>query len=291
MSPLRLTDADAASLRALVLLQRYSLGLNQVVDRALGDLGSDNADIQLLLVVESARGVSPSELVATLRRPRSTVSRGLARLLSSGLVERRPHAVDRRRAELHLTSRGRERIARFEQSMSTFFSEGEPLVKEVMLLLGRDPERLRRSGRRPGALELADRMREVGQAWADDLLPRLRRFGEMETVDRYALAVLAQGWTRPTWLADELRLSPAGTTSMLERLEGLGLAMRENGVLDTDRRAVVVDLTPRGRAAARILLDVFRAHQEQVLDVIAPTVGVAHPGDAEPAHAARVAVR
>ena len=78
---------------------------------------------------------------------------------------------------------------------------------------------------------------------------------------------------------------------MLERLEGLGLAMRENGVLDTDRRAVVVDLTPRGRAAARILLDVFRAHQEQVLDVIAPTVGVAHPGDAEPAHAARVAVR
>ena len=99
---------ESAALRALVLLQRYSLGLNQVAEQALGDLGSDNADIRLLLVVGSAQGVSPSELVATLRRPRSTVSRGLARLLASGLVERRTHAVDRRRAELHLTSRGRE---------------------------------------------------------------------------------------------------------------------------------------------------------------------------------------
>ena len=111
MAPLRLRDEEAASLRALVLLQRYSLGLNQVAEQALGDLGSDNADIQLLLVIGSAQGVSPSELVATLRRPRSTVSRGLARLLSSGLVERRTHPVDRRRAELHLTPRGRESIA------------------------------------------------------------------------------------------------------------------------------------------------------------------------------------
>ncbi len=292
MSPLRLNDADTASLRALVLLQRYSLGLNHVVDRALGDLGSDNADIQLLLVVGSAGGLSPSEVVATLRRPRSTVSRGLARLLSSGLVERRPHAVDRRRAELHLTSRGRERIARFEQSMSTFFSEGEPLVKEVMLLLGRDPDRLRRSGRRPGALELADRMSAAGEAWADDLRSRLSRFGEMETVDRYALTVLAERWTRPTWLADELRMSPAGTTSMLERLEGLGLAARENGVLDSDRRAVVVHLTPKGRRAARVLLDTFRAHQEMVLDAIALTIGfAAHSGDAGSSDAARLAVR
>ena len=281
MSPLRLSTEESAALRALVLLQRYTLGLNEVAEQALGDLGSDNADIRLLLVVGSAHGVSPSELVATLRRPRSTVSRGLARLLSSGLVERRTHAVDRRRAELHLTSRGRESIARFEQSMSAFFSEGEPLVKEVMLLLGRDPERRQRPEGRPGALELADRMSVVGQNWESDLLPRLRRFGAMETVDRYAVAVLAQGWARPTWLADELRLSPAGTTSMLERLEGLGLAARESGVLDTDRRAVVVHLTAKGRRAARILLDTFLAHREQMLDAIAPTIGFAQAGQAE----------
>ncbi len=278
MPPLRLTDEDAAALRAEVLLQRYSLGLDEVADRALGDLGSDNADIQLLLVIGSAHGVSPSELVATLRRPRSTVSRGLARLLSSELVERRTDVVDRRRAALHLTSRGRNCIALFEQSMSDFFSEAEPLVKELMLLLGRDPERLRPTDRRRGALELADRLSAAGRAWGDDLLPRLQRFGEMEKVDRYAVTVLAAGWARPSWLADELRLSPAGTTSMLERLEALGLAVRENGVLDTDRRAVVVHLTPKGRRAARIQLETFQAHQEQVLDALAPTIGFAHSG-------------
>ena len=77
---------------------------------------------------------------------------------------------------------------------------------------------------------------------------------------------------------------------MLERLEGLGLVARESGTLYTDRRAVVVHLTPRGRRAARTLLDTFRAHQEQMLDAIAPTIGFAHPADAEPPHAAGVAV-
>ena len=56
MPPLRLTDEDAAALRAQVLLQRYSLGLDEVADRALGDRGSDDSDIQLLLVVGSAPG-------------------------------------------------------------------------------------------------------------------------------------------------------------------------------------------------------------------------------------------
>ena len=236
--------------------------------------------------------MSPSELVATLRRPRSTVSRGLARVLSSGLVERRADAVDRRRAALHLTSRGRSCIALFERSMSDFFAEAEPLVKEVLLLLGRETERLRRAHRRPAALELADRLSAAGQAWGNDLLPRLRRFGETEKVDRYALMVLAQGWARPGWLSDELGLSPAGTTSMLERLEALGLVVRESGALDTDRRAVVVHLTPKGRRAARLQLDTFKAHQEQVLDAIAPTIGfAARSVDAVPADAGRAAVR
>ena len=62
-------------------------------------------------------------------------------------------------------------------------------------------------------------------------------------------------------------------------------------MLDTDRRAVVVHLTPKGRRAARILLDTFRAHREQMLDAIEPTIGFAQPEHAEPADAARVAVR
>ena len=56
-------------------------------------------------------------------------------------------------------------------------------------------------------------------------------------------------------------------------------------------RAVLVHLTPRGRRAARAVLDTFAAHQDALLDALEPTLGFAHRADAEPAHAAGVAVR
>ena len=59
MSALRLSDEEAASLRAVVLLQRFSLGLDRVAQRALG--GSENADVQALLVVAAHDGVSPTD--------------------------------------------------------------------------------------------------------------------------------------------------------------------------------------------------------------------------------------
>ncbi len=273
MAPLRLNDADAASLRALVLLQRYSLRLTEMSDRALGEAATDNFDMQLLAHLQRHPGVSPSQLVSGLRRPRSTVARGLARLLDAGLLERRTHPVDRRRAQLHLTTRGRAGVAHFEQSLSDFFREGEPLVKEVMLLLGRDPERIHRTTSRTSVLELAEVMGAAGAAYGREVLPIVRQAGVSEVVDRFALMVLAQAWARPSWLSDELRLSPAGTSSQLERLEAAGLVVREAGVLDTDRRAVVVHLTSKGRRTARAQLEVFRRHQDALLDALEPTIG------------------
>jgi DNA-binding MarR family transcriptional regulator len=179
---------------------------------------------------------------------------------------------------LHLTPRGRAGIARFEQSLTDFFRASEPLVKEVMLLLGRDPEHAHQTGAVLGALEVADRLSAAGASYGQELLPRMHAFGANETVDRFALTVLAQAWARPSWLADELALSPAGTTSLLERLEVAGLAVREPGALETDRRAVVVHLTPRGRRAARVLLEVFRKYQDALLDGLEPTLAHAAVG-------------
>jgi DNA-binding MarR family transcriptional regulator len=64
---------------------------------------------------------------------------------------------------------------------------------------------------------------------------------------------------------------------MLERLESAGLAVRESGALDSDRRAVVAHLTPRGRRAARALLAVFRSHADELVEALRPTLG--HAGD------------
>ena len=272
MSPLRLRDEDAAALQALVLLQRYTRGLNRVTDRWLGDEGSDNNDVQILLAVRASSGAGPSALVATLGMPRSTLARGVARLLERQLVERRVDQVDHRRAGLHLTPGGQRAVERLEQALADFFAESEPMVKEIILLLGRDPEAAAPDRPVP-VLDTVARMSAVGAAYGRDMLPRMKPFGTTETADRHALMILAEAWARPSSLADQLGLSPAGTTSMLERLEVAGLAVRESGALDSDRRAVVVHLTPRGRRAARVLLGVFRTHADALVEALRPTVG------------------
>lgn len=273
MPPMRLSDEDAARLRALVILQRYSLGLDRVADQALGNRGTDNLDLQILLTIDALDDGGPSDVVSVLGLPRSTVSRGLARLLEEGLIERTTHALDRRRAALHLTERGRRGVERFDRSLTDYFVEGEPLVKEVMHLLGRRPERTI-DGRRPVAVrQVAERQAAAGAGYVLDVRRGMMPFGVGDAVERYALAILAQRVARPSNLADELELSPAGVTSLLDRLEGLGLVLRESRVLDSDRRAVLVRLTPRGRRAARTVLETFRVHQDALLDALEPTLG------------------
>lgn len=272
MSPLRLNDADGASLRAALLLQRYSRGLNRVTDRWLGDEGTDNTDMQIMLAVLADDGAGPSDVVASIGMPRSTVARGLSRLLERRFVERRTHPVDHRRAALHVTAQGRRGIARFERAMADFFREEEPLVKEVLLLLGHDPEHPSPPAADLGVLDVVSGMTTWGAAYLGDLRPRMRPFGADERFEHHTITLLAQGWARPTQLADELALSPAGTTSLLERLETAGLVVREAGALDSDRRAVLVHLTPRGRRAARTLLGTFQEHQDALVEALRPSL-------------------
>lgn len=272
MAPLRLNDADSASLQAVLLLQRYSRGLNRVTDRWLGDEGTDNTDMQILLAVLAGDGVGPSEVVASIGMPRSTVARGLARLIDRGFVERRTQPVDHRRASLHVTARGRRGIGRLERAMADFFRDEEPLVKELLLLLGHDPEPTGAPGAAPAMLDVLSTMGAWGAAYLADLRALMRPFGADGRIEHHTVTMLAQGWARPTQLADELALSPAGTTSLLERLETAGLLVREPGALDSDRRAVLVHLTPRGRRAARTLLGTFQQHQDSLVDLLRLTL-------------------
>ncbi len=272
MTALRLDDADGASLRAALLAHRYSRGLNRVTDRWLGDQGTDNTDLQILLAVLAGDGMGPSDVVAAIGMPRSTVARGLARLQERGFVERRTQPVDHRRASLHLTPDGRRGIGRLERAMVDFFGEAEPLVKEFLVLLGHDPVVPTAPETAPRMLDLFWSMGAWGSAFGRDLRPRMRRFGADGRIEQHALTVLGHGRARPTQLADELGLSPAGTTSLLDRLEAAGLLVREAGALDSDKRAVLVRLTPRGRRAVRTLLGAFQRHQDALVEVLRRTL-------------------
>jgi DNA-binding MarR family transcriptional regulator len=72
----------------------------------------------------------------------------------------------------------------------------------------------------------------------------------------------------PGELAVELRMSPAAMTGRLDAMEGRGLVRRLPST--TDRRKVVVELTPAGLAAWHEAMDVLGHEEERILGVLSP---------------------
>lgn len=63
------------------------------------------------------------------------------------------------------------------------------------------------------------------------------------------------GPMRPTGIQELTGLSSGGVTKLVERLEGRGLVARKTGVIDDDRRGVLVEITRRGRNTVRTVAD------------------------------------
>ncbi|AMY18356.1 MULTISPECIES: MarR family winged helix-turn-helix transcriptional regulator [Nocardiaceae] len=105
--------------------------------------------------------------------------------------------------------------------------------------------------------DLGDLTITVARALRRRHLAALEPFGLPPSHGR-ALKVLARsnGPVRPGYLADRLRIAPRSVTDVVDALVEAGLVRRRPD--DTDRRAVLVDLTDDGRALAA---DVARAQR------------------------------
>ena len=110
----------------------------------------------------------------------------------------------------------------------------------------------------------------AGAVFGADAARVLAPLGVREFADRFTVALLhLHGTQRPTQIADELGLTPSGTSGVLTRLERAGLITRRHDLTPGDRRAVVVKLTPHGQQAAGVLLDVFARHAEALTRALA----------------------
>lgn len=255
-----------------MLLQRVTVELDRDAEVALGPALTANLDVELLLAIHAAGGISPSELVERLGRPRSTLARGLARLRDAGVVVRGRSTGDGRRAELRLSPLGRRRVEHFVRATRDTYVHVEPVLEEAVRLLGREPKRLGDT-RGAAVLAAADRVAAAKQAVAEDVVPAMREFGLTERIDRAGFLVVAEhGSARPTRLARETGLTPAGVTSLVDRLVEKNLVVRDRGV-EGDGRAVVVRLTDRGEQAAEAYLEAFRPHCDMLLDALELTMG------------------
>jgi DNA-binding MarR family transcriptional regulator len=269
---MRAEDSERESLaRALVALQRYSVDITEIAAQSLGNQDIENTDIQVVLSVHRSGPLTPTEIAQSMAAPRSTVARALNRLERVGLTVRIPDDRDRRSVRVSLTPKGRRRVTTFATRLGDYFTHGEPMLKEAFDLLGvpkPDPD--------PAApadpIAAAEAMGAAGAQYIEEADEVLRAFGIRDFSDRFTIALLhLYGTQRPTQIGDELGLTPSGTSGLLSRLEREGLITRRHDLTPGDRRAVVVELTPRGEEAADAALEVFARHADAVAHALALT--------------------
>jgi DNA-binding MarR family transcriptional regulator len=92
---------------------------------------------------------------------------------------------------------------------------------------------------------------------------------------RLAIAALADwGEARPSQLVTELRLTSGGATYLVDGLESAGLVERLYEMVPSDRRAVVIRLSPSGLVAAERFADVNFEHADELAEVLAAAHGI-----------------
>jgi DNA-binding MarR family transcriptional regulator len=129
-------------------LSRAERVVTRELVRALEAEGSTIEQWRILLLLADGRGHAMSEIAEFALVPAPSLTRLIDRMVSDGLVHRRPDLRDRRRVRVHVTRRGRalhrrlaERLAHEQQAMLAGAEPDE--VQRLLGLLGGLVDRLR----------------------------------------------------------------------------------------------------------------------------------------------------
>jgi DNA-binding MarR family transcriptional regulator len=265
--------AQEVRTRVVVLLMRYSLELTREIERAAGVGTSGNHEVQVLTHLRAHGPSRRGELIALTGLSRSAVAQLLDRLHQLGLVESHRDARDHRSVTSRLTRSGRSRVGRMERMFAEYFASPNPLVKELLDLLAAPASRSSLTTRNATAsIDAVGRLGAVGARISSRLDAAI---GLTETRQRLALAALGDwGEARPGQLVAELGLTSGGTTYLVDQLESAGIVERLYGTVPTDRRAVVIRLTPSGQSASERFTNIVFEHADELVEALAAAHGV-----------------
>ncbi len=136
-------NEDHTAIPMITRLGIFSGYYRLAYERLLKPFGLRNTDYHVLGTLRSYGAKTPSSPTALSRfsfQNNAGTTRTLDRLESAGLIERRPHSVDRRRVDITLTKRGAELAEKsyradldFAQQLFANFSQSEQdqLIKLV----------------------------------------------------------------------------------------------------------------------------------------------------------------
>ena len=255
-------------LQAGVLMFTLTGELTQVAVETLGAGNSGNRQVQILLALHARPGLTPSGLAESLGISRSSMSHALARFEAEDLIDRSVDESDRRSVHLGLSPKGHARLRAFERALGGVLRGRAADLRAGTTLLGFPvaPD----TWSDLSVLQAGECLGSVGAAYVDEVTTVMRPLGPLEWRERFVMALLhQQGELRPAWLANSLRMSTSGTSTLLDRLEALGLIRRTQGPDAGDRRAVLVSLTPQGARTAEAALDVLERQAKDFADAMA----------------------
>ena len=254
-------------LQAGVLLFTLTVELTQAAVETLGAGNSGNRQVQILLALHTRSGLTPSRLAESLGMSRSSMSHALARFETEDLIDRSVDASDRRSLHLGLSPKGHARLRAFERALAKVLRDRAGDLRTGTGLLGFPVATDAWS--ELSVLQAGERLGSVGSAYVDDVSEVMQPLGPLEWRERFVMALVHQhGKLRPASLAMSLRMSSSGTSTLLDRLEALGLIRRTQGPDAGDRRAVLVGLTPQGARTAEAALDVLERHAKDLADAM-----------------------
>jgi DNA-binding MarR family transcriptional regulator len=255
-------------LQAGVLLFTLTVELTQAAVETLGAGNSGNRQVQILLALHTRSGLTPSRLAESLGMSRSSMSHALARFEADDLIDRSVDASDRRSLRLGLSPKGHARLRAFERALAKVLRDRAGDLRTGTGLLGFPAATDAWS--ELTVLQAGERLGSVGSAYVDDVSEVMRPLGPLEWRERFVMALVHQhGKLRPASLAMSLQMSSSGTSTLLDRLEALGLIRRTQGPDAGDRRAVLIGLTPQGARTAEAALDVLERHAKDLADAMA----------------------
>lgn len=120
-NPLFLRDSDLRE--ALELLFFGYRDFTAEADMILASRGFGRAHHRVIYFVGAMPGLSVSQLLATLKVTKQSLSRVLGQLMDEGFVEQRMDTGDRRRRLLYLTARGRVLENRLTERQSALIAK------------------------------------------------------------------------------------------------------------------------------------------------------------------------
>ena len=220
--------------------------------RDLEDAGlaewSSNVAIAVLSALSLDGPLRPGALLEPTKLTRGGLSNLLERLESDGLISREYGTVpdDRRGAIVTLTKRGASMLRDINDIYATSAKAQKERFDELGRLLGAQPP----PGSDMPTPTTVDRLEALVRVGAvvEELFNTFG--GDDPTPVRTTIALCAAGaagGTRPRALIRETGLSSGGVSQLIDRLDEAGFVVRRFG-RPPDRRAVVVELTARGRS-------------------------------------------